>query len=148
MNVVKILPNCINGQWTVSSATQNLKVINPASAEVIAEVPLSTAFEVNQAIEAAADAFVTWRRTPPTERVQYLFKLKNLLEEHFEDLAQTITKECGKTLAESNGEMRRAIENVEVACGIPLMMQGTNSEDIARGIDEMMIRQPLGVCVP
>ncbi len=146
MNVIKILPNYINGQWCVSSATENLEIINPASAEVIAKAPLSTAFEVNQAIEAAADAFITWRRTPPTERVQYLFKLKNLLEEHFEDLARTITQECGKTLAESKGEMRRAIENVEVACGIPIMMQGTNSEDIARGIDEMMIRQPLGVC--
>jgi malonate-semialdehyde dehydrogenase (acetylating) / methylmalonate-semialdehyde dehydrogenase len=146
MNAIKILPNCINGQWSVSTATENLGVINPASAKVIAKVPLSTAFEVNQAIEAAADAFVTWRRTPPTERVQYLFKLKNLLEEHFEDLAQTITQECGKTLAESKGEMRRAIENVEVACGIPMMMQGINSEDIARGIDEIMIRQPLGVC--
>ncbi len=146
MNVIKILPNCINGQWSVSTATENLEIINPASAEVIAKVPLSTAFEVNQAIEAAADAFITWRRTPPTERVQYLFKLKNLLEEHFDDLARTITQECGKTLAESKGEMRRAIENVEVACGIPIMMQGTNSEDIARGIDEMMIRQPLGVC--
>jgi malonate-semialdehyde dehydrogenase (acetylating)/methylmalonate-semialdehyde dehydrogenase len=77
--------------------------------------------------------------------VQYLFKLKNLLEENFEDLARTITTECGKTLEESRGEMRRAIENVEVACGIPAMMQGYNSEDIARGVDETMIRQPVGV---
>jgi malonate-semialdehyde dehydrogenase (acetylating)/methylmalonate-semialdehyde dehydrogenase len=77
--------------------------------------------------------------------VQYLFKLKNLLEENLEDLARTITLECGKTLAESTGEMRRAIENVEVACGIPMMMQGTILEDVAKGIDEMMIRQPLGV---
>jgi malonate-semialdehyde dehydrogenase (acetylating)/methylmalonate-semialdehyde dehydrogenase len=108
-------------------------------------VPLSTAADVDQAVQAAAEAFVNWRRTPPTERVQYLFKLKNLMEENFEDLACTITLECGKTLAESKGEMRRAIENVEVACGIPVMMQGTNLEDVARGIDEMMIRQPLGV---
>ena len=141
----KMLHNYINGQWCASTATEYLEVINPATAEVLAKVPLSLASEVNQAAEAAAEAFVTWRRTPPPERVQYLFKLKNLLEEHFEDLARTITLECGKTLAESKGEMRRAIENVEVACGIPMMMQGTNLEDIARGIDEMMIRQPLGV---
>lgn len=146
MNSTSTLQNYINGQWFASSATEYLNVINPATTEVIAKVPLSPATEVEQAVQAAAEAFVSWRRTPPTERVQYLFKLKNLLEEHFEDLARTITLECGKTLAESKGEMRRAIENVEVACGIPMMMQGTNLEDVARGIDEMMIRQPLGVC--
>jgi malonate-semialdehyde dehydrogenase (acetylating) / methylmalonate-semialdehyde dehydrogenase len=140
------LPNYINNQWCTSSATEFLDVINPATAEVLAKVPLSPASEVEQATQAASEAFGSWRRIPPTERVQYLFKLKNLLEEHFEDLARTITLECGKTLAESKGEMRRAIENVEVACGIPMMMQGTNLEDIARGIDEIMIRQPLGVC--
>lgn len=140
------LPNYIDGQWCVSTAREDLEVINPATTEVLAKVPLSPASEVDQATQAAATAFLTWRKTPATERVQYLFKLKNLLEEHFEDLAQTITVECGKTLAESKGEMRRAIENVEIACGIPMMMQGTTSEDIAKGIDEMMIRQPLGVC--
>lgn len=145
MNATPILPNYINGHWCASNTTEYLEIINPATAELLAQVPLSTAFELNQAAEAAAAAFITWRRTPPTERVQYLFKLKNLLEEHFQDLARTITQECGKTLAESQGEMRRAIENVEVACGIPMMMQGTNLEDIAKGIDEMMIRQPLGV---
>ncbi|RCJ19454.1 methylmalonate-semialdehyde dehydrogenase (acylating) [Nostoc minutum NIES-26] len=145
MNAIPILPNYINGHWCASNTTEYLEVFNPATAELLAQVPLSTASELNQAAEVAAAAFITWRRTPPTERVQYLFKLKNLLEEHFQDLARTITQECGKTLAESQGEMRRAIENVEVACGIPMMMQGTNLEDIAKGIDEMMIRQPLGV---
>ncbi|KAB8331790.1 CoA-acylating methylmalonate-semialdehyde dehydrogenase [Scytonema tolypothrichoides VB-61278] len=145
MEKVMTLPNYINGQWCTSSAMEYLDVFNPATAEILVKVPLSPACEVNEAVEAAAEAFVSWRRTPPTERVQYLFKLKNLLEENLEDLARTITLECGKTLAESQGEMQRAIENVEVACGIPMMMQGTNLEDIARGIDEMMIRQPLGV---
>jgi malonate-semialdehyde dehydrogenase (acetylating)/methylmalonate-semialdehyde dehydrogenase len=146
MNATPTLPNYINGQWCTSSATEYLEVTNPATIELIARVPLSPAIEVNQATQAAAEAFVNWRRTPPTERVQYLFTLKNLLEQNFEDLARTITLECGKTLSESKGEMQRAIENVEVACGIPMMMQGTNLEDIAKGIDEMMIRQPLGVC--
>ncbi len=145
MNTIPTLHNYINGQWCASTATEYLEVINPATIEIIAKVPLSPGSEVNQAAEAASVAFVTWRRTPPQERVQYLFKLKNLLEEHFEELARIITLECGKTLAESQGEMRRAIENVEVACGIPMMMQGTNLEDVAKGIDEMMIRQPLGV---
>ena len=143
---MNIIPNYINGEWQTSAATEQLEVVNPATAEVLAQVPLSPNSEVNEAASAAAEAFKSWRRMPATQRVQYLFILKYLLEEHLEDIARTITLECGKTLAESRGEMRRAIENVEVACGIPMMMQGTNLEDIARGIDEMMIRQPLGVC--
>lgn len=139
------LQNYINGQWVDSSATEYLNVVNPATTEVLATVPLSIAEEVDKAAQAAATAFINWRRTPAGDRIQYLFKLKNLLEENLEDLARTITQECGKTLAESRGEMRRAIENVEVACGMPMLMQGYNSEDIARGIDEFMIRQPLGV---
>jgi malonate-semialdehyde dehydrogenase (acetylating) / methylmalonate-semialdehyde dehydrogenase len=146
MTSITTLPNYINGQWCTSSATEFLEVTNPATTEILAKVPLSTASDINEAVQAAASAFITWRRTPATDRVQYLFKLKNLLEENFEDLSATITQECGKTLAESKGEMRRAIENVEIACGILMMMQGTNLEDIAKGIDEFMIRQPLGVC--
>lgn len=145
MNTTDALPNYINGHWRASSATEYLEVVNPATQEVLAQVPLSPASEVDEAASQAALAFLSWRRTPPTERVQYLFKLKNLLEEHFDDLVRTITLECGKTLAESKGEMRRAIENVEVACGIPTLMQGSNLEDVAKGIDEMMIRQPIGV---
>jgi malonate-semialdehyde dehydrogenase (acetylating) / methylmalonate-semialdehyde dehydrogenase len=139
------LQNFIDGSWHSSSAEQVLNVLNPASAKVLAEVPLSPRAEVHQAAEAAARAFVQWRRTPSGERVQPLFKLKALLEQNLDDLARTITDECGKTNSESIGEMRRAIENVETACGIPTLMQGTNSEDIAAGIDEHMIRQPLGV---
>ncbi|MUL34882.1 CoA-acylating methylmalonate-semialdehyde dehydrogenase [Gloeocapsopsis dulcis] len=145
MSCATVLQNYINGEWCDSSATAYLDVTNPATAEILAKVPLGIATDVDQAANAAATAFNTWRRTPPGERVQYLFKLKALLEEHFEDLATTITQECGKTLAESKGELQRAIENVEVACGIPILMQGYNSEDIAKGIDEILIRQPLGV---
>ncbi|MBE9008612.1 CoA-acylating methylmalonate-semialdehyde dehydrogenase [Pseudanabaenaceae cyanobacterium LEGE 13415] len=142
---VSIVQNYINGEWSTPNAENYLEVINPATIEVLSKVPLSPATEVDHAANAAQTAFSAWRRTPATERVQYLFKLKALLEDHFEDIAQTITLECGKTIAEAKGEMRRAIENVEVACGIPILMQGYNSEDIARGIDEHMIRQPLGV---
>jgi malonate-semialdehyde dehydrogenase (acetylating) / methylmalonate-semialdehyde dehydrogenase len=143
--MIERLQNFIDGAWRLSAADQALNVLNPASAKVLAEVPLSPGAEVHQAVEAAARAFVPWRRTPAGERVQPLFKLKSLLEENLEDLARTITDECGKTHGESIGEMRRAIENVETACGIPMLMQGVNSEDIAPGIDEHMIRQPLGV---
>jgi malonate-semialdehyde dehydrogenase (acetylating)/methylmalonate-semialdehyde dehydrogenase len=139
------LTNYINGQWVDSSTGDWQDVINPASGESLAQVPLSSPNEVAAAIEAAAAAFPEWRRTPPEDRIQPLFKLKVLLEDHIDDISRIITQENGKTFAEAKAEMRRAIENVEVACGIPMMMQGYNLEDVARGIDETMIRQPLGV---
>jgi malonate-semialdehyde dehydrogenase (acetylating) / methylmalonate-semialdehyde dehydrogenase len=139
------LLNYINGGWQPSAAGELLKVLNPASAAVLAEVPLSPTAEVDRAVEAALKAFPAWRRTPAGERIQPLFKLKTLLEGNLDRLARTLTNECGKTYSEATGELRRAIENVEVACGIPSLMQGRNNEDIAAGIDEHMIRQPLGV---
>ncbi|MEA5463191.1 CoA-acylating methylmalonate-semialdehyde dehydrogenase [Leptothoe sp. PORK10 BA2] len=142
---MKQLRNYIAGEWHLSKTTDYLDVINPATNDVLAEVPLSLASDLDQAVTMASEAFTAWRRVPPTERIQYLFKLKTLLEEHRDEIAKTITVECGKTLKESEGELQRAIENVEVACGIPILMQGVNSEDIAQGIDEIMIRQPLGV---
>jgi malonate-semialdehyde dehydrogenase (acetylating)/methylmalonate-semialdehyde dehydrogenase len=139
------LTNYINGHWTDSPTTDWRDVINPATGETLAQVPLANAAEVNAAVEAAAAAWPEWRRTPPEDRIQPLFKLKMLLEDHLDDFGRIIAQENGKTFAEAKAEMRRAIENVEVACGIPMMMQGYNLEDVARGIDEMMIRQPLGV---
>ncbi|MBK5269863.1 MAG: CoA-acylating methylmalonate-semialdehyde dehydrogenase, partial [Bacteroidia bacterium] len=105
-----------------------------------------TATDVTQAVEAAAAAYKLWSQVPVMQRVQPLYKLKKLLEENAEDIARTITQECGKTLVESRGELQRAIENVEVACGTPMLMQSEFSENIASGVDEFMIRQPLGVC--
>jgi len=137
--------NFINGQWAPAQSSEWRDIVNPATGEILASVPLAGAADVNAAVEAAAAAFPEWRRTPPEDRIQPLFKLKMLLEEHIDDIARIITLENGKTFAEAKGEMRRAIENVEVACGIPMMMQGYNLEDVARGIDEIMIRQPLGV---
>ncbi len=139
------VPNYINGEWIESRSAEWSDVTNPATAKVIATVPLSSSAEVEAAVEAAAAAYPAWRRTPPEDRIQPLFKLKQLLEDHIDELARIITCENGKTFAEGKAELRRAIENVEVACGIPMMMQGYNLEDVARGIDEMMIRQPLGV---
>jgi len=139
------LSNYINGEWTRSQASEYMYVINPATAERIAQVPLGNEADVNATVEAAAAAFPEWRRTPPEERIQYLFKMKQSLEDHFDELARLITIENGKTFTEAKAEVRRSIENVEVACGIPTLMQGYNLEDVARGIDETMIRQPLGV---
>jgi malonate-semialdehyde dehydrogenase (acetylating) / methylmalonate-semialdehyde dehydrogenase len=139
------VPNYVNGAWVRSSATEWMDVSNPATGEVIARTPLSNAQEVGAAVESAAAAYPAWRRTPPEDRIQPLFKLKQLLEDHVGELGRIITEENGKTFAEAKAELRRAIENVEVACGIPMMMQGYNLEDVASGIDEIMIRQPLGV---
>ncbi|HXM93041.1 MAG TPA: CoA-acylating methylmalonate-semialdehyde dehydrogenase [Candidatus Dormibacteraeota bacterium] len=139
------LHNYVNGAWQRSATTQFQEVKNPATGELLARTPLSTTVDVDAAVQAAAAAFPSWRRTPPGERIQYLFKLKNLLEEHIGEVARLITLENGKTLAEAKAEIRRGIENVEVACGIPLMMQGYNLEDVTPGVDETLIRQPLGV---
>ena len=137
--------NYVNGAWRKSTATEFVDVINPASGELIARTPLSTKADVDAVVQAAAAAFPAWRRTPAGERIQYLFKLKFLLEDHIDELAKLITRENGKTFAEAKAELRRGIENVEVACGIPMMMQGYNLEDITPGVDETLIRQPLGV---
>lgn len=145
MSATQLLPNYINGTWQRSASEAQVDVTNPATGDVLAAAPLTPSEEVDTAVAAADKAFQAWRRVPAPDRVQYLFELKQLLEEHLDDLARTITEECGKTYKESVGELRRGIENVETACGIPSLMQGTNNEDIARGVDEHMIRQPLGV---
>lgn len=145
MTAKERMQNYINGGWTHSVSQEYVDVVNPATGEVIAEAPVGGDADIKSAVEAAAAAFPGWRRTPPEERIQFLFKLKQLLEDHFDEIARLITQENGKTLVESRAEIRRGIENVEVACGIPILMQGYNLEDVARGIDEFMIRQPLGV---
>jgi len=142
---VGTVKNYVGGEWRESKTREVMEVHNPATDEVIAMVPLSTREEVDEAVGVAHGAFADWRRTPPSARAQYLFRLKGLMEEHFEDLARTVTREEGKTLDEARGEMRRTIENIDVAAGIPSLMMGYNLEDIATGIDEELVRQPLGV---
>ena len=137
--------NYVDGSWLESKSAEYRDITNPATGDTIGQTPMTTAAEVGAAVESAAAAFRGWRRTPPEDRIQPLFKLKQLLEDHVDEIGRIITMENGKTFAEGKAELRRAIENVEVACGIPMMMQGYNLEDVARGLDEMMIRQPLGV---
>ena len=138
--------NFIGGKWAPSSSERRLDIVNPATAEVIGEVPLSTKEDVNAAVDAAAYAFDSWRKVSPVERARYLFRLRGLLESHVEELSRIITQDQGKTIEEARGEMRRAIENVEVACGIPSLMMGYGLEDgAAAGIDEQVTYQPLGV---
>lgn len=139
------IKNYIDGKWIGSRTERFIKTKNPATGELLSRVPMSTEEEIEQAVQAAKSAFPAWRETPPVERARYLFKLKNLMEEHFEDLARVITIEHGKILPEAKGEVRRAIENVEVACGIPSLMQGKILQDIAKDIDSYFVRVPIGV---
>jgi malonate-semialdehyde dehydrogenase (acetylating)/methylmalonate-semialdehyde dehydrogenase len=137
--------NYIGGRWVESKSSAGTEVRNPATGELIARSPTGGPEDVEQALAAAQAAFPDWKATPPEERIQHLFRLKQLLEANFEEIARSVTVENGKTLAEARGELRRGIENVEVACGIPSLMQGYNLQDVARGIDEFMFREPLGV---
>jgi malonate-semialdehyde dehydrogenase (acetylating)/methylmalonate-semialdehyde dehydrogenase len=142
---VKVLKNYIDGEWIESLSEKSLEVRNPATTEVIARVPLSSAEEVEKAVQSARNAFQEWRETTPYTRARYMFDLKILMEERFEDLAQIIVREHGKIIDEARGEVRRGIENVEVAIGVPSMMMGYNMEDAAQGIDETCVYQPAGV---
>ena len=142
---MKIL-NYLDGKWIDPKSAEGFDVINPATGELLAKTPACGTGEVVLAAKAAAEALPGWRSTPSQERIQYLFRLRELLKSNIDEISRTITMECGKTLEEAKAEMTRAIENVEIACGIPMMAKGEISEDIAPGIDEIMLRQPVGVC--
>src|SRR5258705_5994441 len=138
------LRNYIGGEWVAASATDFLEATNPATGEPLGRVPLGGARAVDQGVAAAEAALGMWRQVPPVVRARYLFKLKALLEQHFDDIAAIVTRENGKTLDEAKGSVRRGIENVEHACGIPTLMMGKTLEDVAVGIDCEYVRQPLG----
>jgi malonate-semialdehyde dehydrogenase (acetylating) / methylmalonate-semialdehyde dehydrogenase len=141
----RTMKNYFGGSWTDAEATERLDLLNPASGEVLAQVPLSTASDVDRAVRAAREAFPGWRATPPLERARACFELKYRLEERKDDLARLVTLDNGKAAKDAAGEVRRGIECVEVATGIPSLMQGANLEDVSRGIDSDLIRQPIGV---
>src|SRR3989339_932438 len=126
--------NYINGKWQDSRGTQSYEMINPATGENIGKTVFSTQEEVDLAVKAAREAFPEWRGTPPRARARYMFKLKDLLEERFEDLSRVCSLECGKTLEESRGEVRRGIEVVELMTSAPSLMKGQSLEDIAAGL--------------
>ena len=143
--VAKRLPNYIDGEFVEAKAVRYNEIVNPARGDVLCEAPVSEISDLDAAIRAAQDAFEEWRNTPPVARARYLHRLIELMEENFNELSVCQTKEHGKTIDESRGETRRAIEMLEVAAGIPSLMQGFNLEDVAAGIDEHAIYEPLGV---
>ncbi len=141
----RTVQNYIGGRWVDSAATQFGEVRNPANDLLLARVPMGGAADVDAAVQAATKAFPAWRATPPVNRVRPLFALRALFEKYFDDVARIVTLEHGKTLDESRSSVRRAIDNVEMACGIPSLMQGRSLEDVATGIDCYTYRQPMGV---
>jgi malonate-semialdehyde dehydrogenase (acetylating) / methylmalonate-semialdehyde dehydrogenase len=141
----RTIRNYVGGSWVDADSDERLDVTNPATGEVMAQVPMSSAKDVDRAVAAARAAFPGWRATPPVERARACFELKYLLEENKDELARLVTRDNGKAFKDASGEVRRGIECVEVATGIPSLMQGANLEDVSRGIDSDMIRQPIGV---
>jgi malonate-semialdehyde dehydrogenase (acetylating)/methylmalonate-semialdehyde dehydrogenase len=137
--------NFIWGSWVDGDGRETEPVYDPATGEVIAETPLSTKEDVDRAVQAAEAAFEGWSKTPVVQRIQVLFRYKMLLEEHFEDLRDLVTLENGKDAKDAGGEVRRGIEVVEFACGMPSLLMGESVRDVARGIDNVSYRFPLGV---
>ena len=139
-------PFFIGGEW-LQPKVAGTPVFNPSTGDIIAECPIGTTADVNAAVEAAHAAFPAWMETPPVERVRVLARFKMLMEDNFEDIVRCNTREHGKTLVESRGDVKRGMEVIEFALGVPSLLMGDVIENIARGIDCEAIRQPLGVCV-
>ena len=139
------IQNLVGGEWVDSRSQETLPIPNPATGQLLAHVPLSTAAEVREAVAQARAAWPAWRDTPVIERARVLFRMRDLLVEHMDDLAASVTAENGKTLEEARGEVRRGLEVVEFACGMPTLMQGSSLSDVSWDIDTTMLRVPLGV---
>ena len=144
MSSVRRLKYCVNGEWKDSSTKKFMPVTNSSTGEVIAEAPCCTVEEVNSAVEAAAVAFGDWANTPVAERTQVMFRFKTKLEEHLDELTLSVSKELGKTWNEARGDVLKAIEVVELACAVPVTMQGRSLMNVSRGFDTVTYREPLG----
>jgi len=142
-----LIRNLIGSEWRLPAQdVRSLPVFNPATAEVIEQVPLSDGREVDAAVRAAAESFQTWSRTAVMDRVRLMFRFKAVLEDRFEELAALVTRHHGKTLDEARGEVRRGIEVVDFACGAPTLLQGRTLRDVSAGVDQDLYRYPVGVC--
>ncbi|HEX2102917.1 MAG TPA: CoA-acylating methylmalonate-semialdehyde dehydrogenase [Solirubrobacteraceae bacterium] len=142
----RLLDNYVAGRWTPASSDDALDVTNPATAEVLARVPLSSSADLDAAVEAARAALPEWRAVSVIERARRLFTLRERLDARREELARSVTTEMGKTIADARAEVARMIEMVECACAVPTTMQGRIVEDVATNVDCETVRQPVGVC--
>jgi malonate-semialdehyde dehydrogenase (acetylating)/methylmalonate-semialdehyde dehydrogenase len=143
---VRNLKFFVNGSWQEPAASSLHPITNPATGAVIAQIPYATADDVDRAARAAHAAFLQWRDIPVVDRVQVLYRYKTLLDRHADDIARILSTENGKTLEDARGSVRRAIQMVEVACGMPSLIMGQSLDNVSKGIDCQTIRQPIGVC--
>ena len=143
----RTLYHFIHGQRVEGVGGRFADIFNPATGEVSARLPLASAGETAAAVEAAAAAFPGWRDTPPLRRARVLFRFKELLDRHLDELAELVAAEHGKVLSDARGSVVRGLEVVEFACGAPHLLKGEFSENVGRGVDSHSMRQPLGVCV-
>ena len=143
--MAELLKNFINGEWVSSTSTESMDVPNPATGEILAKVPISNTADFEKAVKVADEAFEDWSNTPVPRRARLMFKYQQLLVDNWEELAEIITKENGKSLSEARGEVLRGIENVEFAAGAPSLMMGEQLPDIATGVESGMYRYPIGV---
>jgi malonate-semialdehyde dehydrogenase (acetylating)/methylmalonate-semialdehyde dehydrogenase len=142
---LRTIKNYTNGRWVTAESTDHIDVENPSTGEVIARAPLSTAEQTNSAIEAAAEAFKTWSRTPVARRAKPLYRLIALIEQNEEEIARTLVEEMGKSLPDARAEIKRTLENCEVACGMPVLQMGDVLTGCSYDIDGQVLRLPLGV---
>merc|ERR1711963_177945 len=145
VRTVTKVPNLINGEFRESSSNKWIDVINPATQEVVSRVPESTHEEMMEAVTAAEEAFKTWSQTSVASRSRIMFRFRNLIEQHTDELAQLITREQGKTIADAKGDIFRGLEVVEHSCSTPTLMMGETSENVSKGMDTYSYRQPVGV---
>ncbi len=136
----------VNGKWETPEGRAMHPVMNPATGQVLAEAPFATEADVDRAVRNAHEAFLKWRDVPVVDRVQPLYRFKALLDKHANEVAAILTRENGKTADDARMEVRRTIQMVEVACGMPSLMMGDSLNDVAAGLDCKTIRQPIGVC--
>src|SRR5947207_7537859 len=141
------VPMLIAGRWPTARGDRSGSVYNPSTGRIIARVPFADAAEVDEAVRAAAAALPAWAETPAVERARLLFRYRDLLDRHADELARTVTREHGKTLAEARASVQRGVEMVEFACGIPSLLMGQTLPNIAGNVDCEAVRHPVGVCV-
>jgi malonate-semialdehyde dehydrogenase (acetylating) / methylmalonate-semialdehyde dehydrogenase len=144
--MVQTVPHVINGDWVTDSQASYIAVHNPATGQKVSQVAVAGEARCHQAVQAAQTAFESWSATPPAKRAHVLFKFRELLNKHQAELAALVTREHGKTLEDAAGSIARAIEVVEVHCGVLSELQGTFSANVSTAIDCWTTREPLGVC--
>ena len=142
---VRVLANHIGGAWTPSTAADHLEDRDPATGDLLARVPLSTANDVDAAVTAARAAATAWRKTSPLVRARAVMALRNVLDAHRDELAELVTRDMGKTLDDATAEVGRGIESCEAAIAMPHLLKGENLEGVATGVDVELVRQPVGV---